>query len=262
MSVVLVLVSSRLPAQSTHCEAPGGGTVDPAILERPVSLTRDIGRVSQRVTTRSPQAQAFYDQGLAYLHSYVWIEAARAFHQALRADPDCAMTWMGLARAEQGLERDVAARAAIDRARALAPNVTDLERRFILLRAAQMEAVAAAGTPEESRRHAAYKEQIEGALAAYPDDAELWILRGNAEEPGAWGRGQRGGIGSIAYYEAALRRAPGHFGADHYLVHSFENVGRHAEAARHGKLYAEAAPAVAHAQHMYAHVLPRLGRWE
>jgi tetratricopeptide (TPR) repeat protein len=262
LPLALILVSSSLPAQSTHCEAPAGGTVDPGILERPAVLARDMGRVSQRVTTGSPQAQAFYDQGLAYLHSYVWIEAARSFHQALRADRDCAMAWMGLARAEQGLERDVAARAAIDRARALAPKATDLERRFILLRAAQMDAVAAAGTPEETRRHAGYKEQIEQALAVYPDDAELWILRGNAEEPGAWGRGQRGGVGSIAYYEAALRRAPGHFGADHYLVHSFENVGRHAEAARHGKLYAEAAPGVAHAQHMYAHVLPRLGRWD
>src|SRR5262245_48813983 len=168
------------------------------------------------------------------------------------------MAWMGLARAEQGLERDVAARAAMDRARALAPKTTDTERRFIALRAAQMDAVAASGTPEEGPRHAAYKKAIEEALAAHPDDVELWILRGNAEEPGAWGRGQRGGIGSIAYYETALRRSPGHFGAEHYLVHSLENVGQHAEAARYGQLYAAAAPGVAHAQHMYAHVLPRL----
>ena len=38
-------------------------------------------------------------------------------------------------------------------------------------------------------------------------------------------------------------------------------MGRHAEAAEHGKTYAAAVPRVAHAQHMYGHVLPRLGRW-
>jgi tetratricopeptide (TPR) repeat protein len=69
-------------------------------------------------------------------------------------------------------------------------------------------------------------------------------------------------VASIAYYETALVRSPGHFGAHHYLIHSFENVGRHAEAAVHGKIYAEAAPNVAHAQHMYGHVLPRLGKWD
>ena len=231
-------------------------------MERPTTLQTGIGRVSQKVTTKSSEAQAFSDQGLAYLHSYVWIEAARSFHQALRLDPSCAMAWMGLARAEQGLERSVPAQAAIDRARALAPNATDVERRFIALRALQMEAVAAADSETEARLHAEYKARIEEAIAAYPSDPELWILRGNAEEPGAWGRGQRGGVGSIAYYRTALSVSPGHFGAQHYLVHSYENVGRHSEAAEFGRLYAEAAPAVAHAQHMYAHVLPRLGRWE
>ena len=57
-------------------------------------------------------------------------------------------------------------------------------------------------------------------------------------------------------------RCPGHLGAHHFLVHSFENIGQHAEAAEHGKIYAGGSPGVAHAQHMYGHVLPRLGRWE
>ena len=52
------------------------------LLERPLRLRQGIGNSHQIVTTSSTEAQAFYDQGLNYLESYVWIEAARSFHQA------------------------------------------------------------------------------------------------------------------------------------------------------------------------------------
>src|SRR5215469_14098290 len=51
------------------------GYVPREILERPVKLGPGIGRVHEPVTTSSPEAQSFYDQGLAYLYSFVWIEA-------------------------------------------------------------------------------------------------------------------------------------------------------------------------------------------
>src|SRR5271169_6147983 len=69
------------------------------LLERPLPLRHGIGHAHEAVTTSSADAQAFYDQGLAYLHSYVWIEAARSFHQALRLDPKLAMAQLGLSYA-------------------------------------------------------------------------------------------------------------------------------------------------------------------
>ena len=48
------------------------------LARRPVPLRSGIGAAHDDLTTRSKQAQAFYDQGLAYLHSYVWLEAARS----------------------------------------------------------------------------------------------------------------------------------------------------------------------------------------
>jgi len=260
LASVPAIAEDRAADPHAACAAPPV-SVDPAMLERPTALVPGIGTLSQKVTAKTPAVQALYDQGLAYLHSYVWIEAARSFHQALREDPDCAMAWMGLARAEQGLNRDSESQAAIAKAKSLEPKVTESERRHIELRAQQIDAQLAPAD-KESQKHDAYKRAIEKAIAADPSDAELWILRGNAEEPGPWGRGQAGGIGAIAFYEAALARYPGHLGAHHYLVHAYENVGRHADAAEHGRIYAAAAPNVAHAQHMYGHVLPRLGRWK
>jgi Tfp pilus assembly protein PilF len=144
---------------------------------------------------------------------------------------------------------------------AASSGVTEKERRWIALFEQQLEAASA--PPAESEvRHGAYKRAVEELVALDPDDPHAWVLRGNAEEPGAWGRGQRGGVGSIAFYEAALRRDRDHLGAHHFLVHSYENVGRYHEAAEHGRIYAAAAPDVPHAQHMLGHVLPRLGLWQ
>lgn len=66
------------------------------LVARPVTIRRDIGQAHDGVSTTSAQAQAFYDQGLAYLHSHVWIEAARSFNQALRLDPSLAMGHLGM----------------------------------------------------------------------------------------------------------------------------------------------------------------------
>src|SRR5438270_3564752 len=58
------------------------------LLERPVTLRAGTGAqtISDPVTTAAKEAQAFYTQGVAYLHGYVFIEAARSFNQALRSD--------------------------------------------------------------------------------------------------------------------------------------------------------------------------------
>lgn len=264
-----VAPASPVGRQVTEPAAPGGHcaevapSVSPALLVRPVALHGGAGRLHQPVATSSAEAQAYYDQGLAYQTSYVWIEAARSYHEAIRRDPDLAMAHLGLAKVLWNLDALAASRGELGRAKQLAASagVTKKERRWIALFEQQLDA-AAAPAAESVARHAAYKRAVEELVALDPADPHAWVLRGNAEEPGAWGRGQRGGVGSIAFYEAALRRDPDHLGARHFLVHSYENIGRYQEAAENGRIYANAAPGVPHAQHMLGHVLPRLGLWE
>src|SRR5262249_4511032 len=171
------------------------GWVPRAVLERPVTLRTGIGRTHETVSTASPEAQAFHDQGLAYLHSYVWIEAARSFNQALRLDPGLALSWVGLSRAYSGLEDAPAARAALEKAQAASPRATQKARSKIALRQLQLEAM---DDIQNEAKHAAYKRALDEALVRDMDDVELWLLRGNAEERPAAGRGQRGGPASIA----------------------------------------------------------------
>jgi tetratricopeptide (TPR) repeat protein len=213
--------------------------------------------VHDPVTTTSAEAQAFYDQGVAYLHSYVWIEAARAFRQALRLDSKLAVAHLGLSRVATALEDKAAARRELELGEALASAASPRERRRLALRRAQLDAL---DDLTSQARHAAYKQALDEALGQDLDDVELWLLRGNAEEATAAGRGQRGGASSIAFYERALAVSPEHLAAHHYLVHSYEMIGRIDEALAHGEVYARLAPGVPHAHHMWAHDLRRVGR--
>ncbi len=231
--------------------------VPAGLLERPVTLRKGVGNTHEQVTTASAEAQAFYDQGLNYVESYVWIEAARSFHQALRLDPKLAMACVGLSRTHSGLDDPAGARAWLAQAESLAAGASDREQRRIRIRARQLTAIEALDDPAP---FAAYKKALDDALALDMDDTQLWLLRGNAEEPNASGRGQRGGSSSIAFYEQVLKRVPDHASAHHFLVHSYETIGDIPAALAHGEQYARLSPAIPHAAHMWAHDLRRVGR--
>jgi tetratricopeptide (TPR) repeat protein len=227
------------------------------LLERTIPLRRGIGNSHESVTTESAEAAAFYNQGLNYLEGYVWIEASRSFHEALRLDPNLAMAYLGLSYVSSGLDNPEAAQRFFERAKALAPGASDQERRRIDIREKQL---AALDDIKDTARFLAYKKTIDEALARDLEDPQMWILRGNAEEPNASGRGQRGTAASIAFYQAALRLGPDHATAHHYLVHSYETIGRIDKALEHGEAFARLAPSIPHAAHMWGHDLRRVGR--
>jgi Tfp pilus assembly protein PilF len=246
------------PAGSCHAEAAPVGWVPRELIEKPIAIRSGIGDVGEPVTTTSPEAQRFYDQGLAYLHSYVWVEAARSFHQALRLDPKLAMAYIGLSRASSGLSDHGAAARYAEKAVSLSEHVTPREKARIELRRMQVDAIR---DFRDAEKLAAYKRKLEEALTTHFDDLELWLIRGSVEDRfGAGGIGQYGTVSSIAIFEHVLAKNPKHFGAHHYLVHSYELAGRVDDALRHGATFADAAPEVPHAHHMYGHDLRRVGR--
>jgi tetratricopeptide (TPR) repeat protein len=267
LSLCLVVLSlpatAQVPADDPHAACAAVGYVPRELLEKPVALRdgqgagRGPGQAHDPVTTAAPEAQAFYDQGVAYLHSYVWIEAARAFRQALRLDPKLALAHVGLSRVATALEDKAAARRELEQAEALAGGIAPREVRRIALRRVQLDALEDLASVQ---KHAAYKKALDEALAQDISDVELWLLRGNTEEATAAGRGQRGGASSVAFYERALAVSPDHFAAHHYLVHSHEMIGRIDDALVHGEAYVRLAPGVPHAHHMWAHDLRRVGR--
>jgi hypothetical protein len=215
--------------------------------------------LTYRISTRSPDCQAHFDQGLGYFYSYVWMEAARSFETATRCDPDCPMAWWGLSRALEewkGNHMD-----ALKKAQALLPRASDRERRLITARL-QLKGLEGKIDKDEDRRRAAAK-TLDGLIALYEDDEEAWFARAKLAGDGKPGpQSGDGRVPEIPYYKALLRINPLHPGAHHELIHIYEGTKRPALGYVHGEGYIQSSPGIPHAWHMQAHLSMRLGRWD
>ena len=58
-----------------------------------------LGSYSRTVTTASPQARRYFNQGLGFYHGFNHGAAIRSFQEAARLDPKCAMAHWGIALA-------------------------------------------------------------------------------------------------------------------------------------------------------------------
>ncbi|HMF19471.1 MAG TPA: tetratricopeptide repeat protein, partial [Gemmataceae bacterium] len=214
----------------------------------PAKLVPNLCLLKYRVSTSSAKCQAFVDQGLAYYYSYVWMEAVRSFETAAHYDPDCAMAWWGLSRAIERWGRGQHA-PALKKAQELMPRVDDRER--LLITARLQEKGIWPNVKPEARRSTAAK-TLDELLTLYEDDEEGWFNRAQLSD----------GNAAVAYYKALLRINPLHPGANHELVHFYENSRRPALGWPHAEKYIESSPGIPHAFHMQAHLAMRLGRWQ
>src|SRR5438105_10367371 len=119
----------------------------------PSKLVADLCLLKYRVSTTSPECQAFFDQGLGYFYSYVWIEAARSFETATQYDPDCAMAWWGLSRALERWGKGNQAKA-LEKANELRGRASDREQLLIRGRM-QEKGMVSGGNGQDSRKQAA-----------------------------------------------------------------------------------------------------------
>src|SRR5262249_59349234 len=63
----------------------------PAFADSEPPLWEGLGSLMYKITTASPEAQAYFDQGLRLAYAFNHGEAQRAFRKAQRLDPNCAM---------------------------------------------------------------------------------------------------------------------------------------------------------------------------
>jgi tetratricopeptide (TPR) repeat protein len=165
---------------SDCCEHDGSGTASDDYF--------DLGTHHRQVTTSSPEAQTWFDRGLAWTYGFHHEEAQRCFERAVEADPECAMAHWGIAYVvgpnynyawdafdPASLTSSLStARAARENAERLAPRATAVEQALIAtLDARYPVADATEGDPGWCEGHAA---AMRTAYQQFPDDLDVTAL--------------------------------------------------------------------------------------
>jgi tetratricopeptide (TPR) repeat protein len=234
--------------------APAGGTM-PFTKLAPAKVFPNLCLLKYRISTTSPECQTFFDQGLGFFYSYVWMEAARSFETALRHDPECPLAWWGLSRALERWGRGDHSKALL-KAHALRERASHREQQLILGSMQEKGQLPGVGNAEARKRAAI--DTLDKMLALYDDDEEAWYYRAQL----GGGSGLFGGkASSVPFYKALLKVNPLHPGGNHELLHFYENFRRPALGWVYAENYIQSSPGIPHAFHMQAHLATRLGRW-
>ena len=256
LAAVSTVTAQVPPVAKPLAKEPAADGTMPFTKLAPSKVIPNLCVVTYRISTRAPECQAHFDQGLGYFYSYVWMEAARSFETATHKDPECAMAWWGLSRALEHWGRGKA-NDALQKAHALRDQASHREQQLILARMQEKGLVPGVGDSEARKRAAI--QTIDNLLALYDDDEEAWYFRARL----AGGAGLFGGqVGAVPFYKALLRVNPLHPGANHELVHFYENIHRPALGWPYAEKYIESSPGIPHPFHMQAHLATRIGRWD
>jgi peroxiredoxin len=243
------------PGHSAHGESFNEGP------RQEGKLIPGCGNVSFPVTTTSPEAQTFFNQGIGQLHGFWYFEAERSFRQVLKIDPTCLMAYWGLAMAN--VENAKRAREFIRQGRTRMGERTtplpEIEKRWIESLATYYDAIDNKGDDKKASRDLV--RAWESIVWDFPADLEakaflMWRI---------WYNDSRKGIpisSQLAVHQIArevLEKNPAH-PLHHYVIHlwDYEKSERAlASAAGCGP----AAPGIAHMWHMPGHIYDKLKRY-
>ncbi len=276
-ALALTISAAQAPKGGDNCTPPPSA-IAPAL---PAKLLPGMGSVHLAITTSNPEAQAFFDQGLAQMHSFWAREAERSFLQAAALDPKAPMPQWGVAMVAAGDWRPrfqidllvqvngnpippsmVRARAAAAKAVELAQApgaATPLEQLYVASIAARRN--PASKDPEED-----FVKGLRAVLVKYPEDIEaqldlsLMIMRGFTtpdKKPVAPGTTE-----AVEILRKLLVKVPEHPGVHHYVIHGWEGSTYARDAWPSCAKYSELVPNIPHAVHMPGHIYGQTGRWD
>ena len=236
-----------------------------------VPLVDNLGSHEYAISTRVPTAQRYFNQGLRLYYGFNHAEAIRAFEEATRQDPDCAMCHWGIAlaygpniNAPMDRQAALAAYAAIGQAGARQAQATPKERALIDALAARY----AADPPEDrAALDAAYARALGEVARQFPDDLEVATLHAESlMDLSPWnywtadGQPRPDTTVMLEQLEKVLAANAAHPGANHFYIHAVEAVQPERAVAAAERL-AALMPGAGHIVHMPGHIYVRVGRY-
>jgi tetratricopeptide (TPR) repeat protein len=235
-----------------------------------------LGTYHRPISTVSPDAQAYFDQGMRLLWAFNHDEATRSFARAAQLDPDCAMCLWGVALTvgpNYNLPMMAEARArvaydAVQQAKRLAQSATPVERALIAAVAQRYPNAQPLDPSNEAPVLAAYAQAMEIVAGRFPDDSDVQTLTAEAlMNINAWklwsleGAPAEGTEKILARLESVLAKDQSHPGANHYYIHATEASPHPERAVASADRLAGMMPAAGHLEHMPAHIFQRVGRY-
>jgi tetratricopeptide (TPR) repeat protein len=242
-------------------------------------LFEGMGNFHRAITTASPDAQKYFDQGMVLAFGFNHAESIRSFKAAQKLDPTCAMCFWGEALAT-GPNINVtsngnaimsdddrrAAFSAINKANDFKENASPSEKALIEALRTRYN-----GDPSTDRKplDIAYANAMGAYVAAHPDDddaaaiyAEAWM---NTMPWDYWsdnGDPKPDTVKAIESLERILERSPNHPLALHLYIHAVEASSDPGRAEDEADRLSNLVPGSGHLVHMPAHIYWRVGRYD
>lgn len=246
-----------LADQASHVDAHTAGH------DMAASILPNVGNGGFAITTAVPQAQAFFDNGMALLFAFSHEQATNAMAEAVRLDPACAMCRWGHALSlGPNLNMDVDAderRRPRDEMREAARLVrkagTAKERALI-------DALSLRFQPGKVViRDRAYADEMAKLAARWPEDDSLQVLAADALMVATdWEKPDM--TRPIALIEPVLARNPDHTGAIHFYIHATEIAGTPGKAEEAADRLDAMRLQATHLVHMPSHTWYWVGRYQ
>ena len=263
VALLLLLGSCKAPPPQSDAIAAAAAT-GTTLFDSFGDLHRDIG-------SKVPAAQRYFDQGLRMAYGFNHEAAGRAFAEAARLDPTCAVCVWGQALVlgpNINLPMDPAtagnATALARRAAQLAAYATPADRALI----EALQARYADPAPDDRKPlDLAYAEAMAKVVRAFPGDDDAATLYAEAlMDLAPWAQWAEGKPTEhtprvLAELERVLARNPRHIGAMHYYIHATEASPTPERAIPYADTLAALAPGSGHLVHMPAHTYIRGGRY-
>jgi tetratricopeptide (TPR) repeat protein len=233
-----------------------------------------LGSYTRKVSTDSPEAQKYFNQGLNFLYGFNHGAGIRSFQAAENADPDCAMAHWGIALAcgphinfpfvpppaaelawkELALAREQAAHAsAVEQAL-----IEALGHRY-----------ANPQPKDRSSLDRAYADAMRAAWKTHSDDPDVGALFAEAmmdlrpwDQWTADGQPQPGTEDILATLDAVLKLDVNHPLGNHLYIHAIEGSSHPELAEAAADRLRQLQPGLAHNVHMPSHIDIRRGHWQ
>jgi tetratricopeptide (TPR) repeat protein len=255
--------AAQMQMPACHQMSSNVGLLAPDALPPPQKLA-GIGNLHFAISSHNPETQIWFDQGINLIFDYWDYEANRAFEQAIRTDPNCAICHWGLAQSLGIHNQEVEGYAhdELMKTVALRSHADKRERMYIDELAAE-DKNAPPKKPSGSGGDAS-QAILRQIMHKYPGDlvAKLMLAETIGDGYDDQGKPRKGTQERIALIQEVLKLSPDNSAANHLWIHAVEASPHPEQALQSAARLGELAPGSGHMTHMPGHIFYRTGDYE